>query len=142
MILLFKVIIVTLTFSPPLTLAIKDEEHYSSFLPFFESQFIKYTNDHSLSLRYSRSQGYYTVATREIAMGSPVYEVPCKYLITTYDAFEEKQQWYEMIREAQRLNPGVLGEVSFVSKALMAVMLMVQYKYHREDPFQRGTKHG
>ncbi len=82
------------------------------------------------------------MATREIARGSSVFEVPCKYLISSYDEFEDKEIWYSIIKEAQRLNPGLLGEESFMSKTLIAVMLMIQDKYHSEDPFQRGSKYG
>lgn len=65
--------------------------------------FDKHTNYNSLVLRYSRTQGFYTVATREIAAGNPVYEVPCEYLISTYDEdIEDKEMWVNIIRSVQK----------------------------------------
>jgi hypothetical protein len=76
------------------------ENSYADFLPFFQAQFEKHTNFNSLTVHYSRSQGYFTKANREIEKHEPVFELPCQYLITTYDQFDDKEEWYQMISNA------------------------------------------
>ena len=58
-------------------------------------------------MHYSQSQGYYTVAARNIRKNEAVYELPCQYIITTYDDFEDKRLWYQLILNALEISEPV-----------------------------------
>jgi hypothetical protein len=71
-------------------------------LPKLQDYVDQYSYFNAVSLKYSRRTGYYLEANREIAVGEPVFEIPCHYLITTFEEFEGRAEWYDLIISAEK----------------------------------------
>jgi hypothetical protein len=79
---------------------------------------------------------------RDIIVNENVFELPSHLVISSFDPYESKDDILNLLLKAEEEHPILKKDPSWKSKSLLVLKYMIEYHYHREDPFSTLKKHG